>query len=40
MANGKWKSGGESEQFAIFHLPFSMQDPFFSILLGGREHLA
>jgi hypothetical protein len=34
MENGKWKTAGTSWRFAIYHLPSSMQDAFFSILLG------
>jgi hypothetical protein len=33
MEDGEWKRAGELERFTIFHLPFSMQDAFFSILL-------
>ena len=34
MEDGKCKRAGEFEHFAIFHLPFAMQDAFFNILLG------
>ena len=33
MEDGNWKRSRGLRRFAIFHLPFSMQDAFFSILL-------
>jgi hypothetical protein len=34
MVDGKWERTAEYWRFAIFHLPFAMQDAVFSILLG------
>jgi hypothetical protein len=37
MVDGKWKRTTEYWGFAIFHLPFAIQEMrFFSILLTGR----
>jgi hypothetical protein len=33
MVDGKWKKAVEYWRFTIFHLPFAIQDAFFSILL-------
>jgi hypothetical protein len=33
MENGTWKNAGASGVFSMFHLPFALQDAFFSILL-------
>ena len=33
MDHGRWERPDEIGRFAIFHLPFAMQDALFSILL-------
>ncbi|HXG57324.1 MAG TPA: hypothetical protein VNJ03_18230, partial [Vicinamibacterales bacterium] len=33
MVDGKWERTAKYWRFTIFHLPFAMQDAFFSILL-------
>jgi hypothetical protein len=38
MEDGKWQRAANPWRFAIFHLPFTLQDAFFSILLDPGAH--